>query len=79
MRYIDKECERIRNCLDIDKSICPASISSAVKAEVSEVLLNYMDLQDIDFRVKRSENGTFLIAVVGKVNSFYSLKSSMMD
>ena len=65
--------------LDIDKNICPANISSAVKAEVSEVLVNYMDLKSLDFRVKRNSDGTFMIAVVGKVDSFYSLKSSMID
>lgn len=79
MSYIDKACERIKQCLDIDKNICPANISSAVKAEVSEVLVNYMDLKSLDFRVKRNSDGTFMIAVVGKVDSFYSLKSSMID
>lgn len=79
MSYIDRACERIKQCLDIDKNICPANISSAVKAEVSEVLVNYMDLKSLDFRVKRNSDGTFMIAVVGKVDSFYSLKSSMMD
>mgnify|MGYP000030040988 CR=1 FL=1 len=79
MSYIDRACERIKQCLDIDKNICPANISSAVKAEVSEVLVNYMDLKSLDFRVKRNSDGTFMIAVVGKVDSFYSLKSSMID
>ena len=79
MSYIDRACERIKQCLYIDKNICPANISSAVKAEVSEVLVNYMDLKSLDFRVKRNSDGTFMIAVVGKVDSFYSLKSSMID
>lgn len=79
MSYIDRACERIKQCLDIDKNICPANISSAVKAEVSEVLVNYMDLKSLDFRVKRNSDGTFMIAVVGRVDSFYSLKSSMID
>lgn len=79
MSYIDRACERIKQCLDIDKNICPANISSAVKAEVSEVLVNYMDLKSLDFRVKRNSDGTFMIAVVGNVDSFYSLKSSMID
>lgn len=79
MSYIARACERIKQCLDIDKNICPANISSAVKAEVSEVLVNYMDLKSLDFRVKRNSDGTFMIAVVGKVDSFYSLKSSMID
>lgn len=79
MSYIDRACERIKQCLDIDKNICPANISSAVKAEVSEVLVNYMDLKSLDFRVKRNSDGSFMIAVVGKVDSFYSLKSSMID
>lgn len=79
MGYIDRACERIKQCLDIDKNICPANISSVVKAEVSEVLINYMDLKSLDFRVKRNSDGTFMIAVVGKVDSFYSLKSSVID
>ena len=64
MSYIDRACERIKQSLDIDKNICPANISSAVKAVVSEVLVNYMDLKIFDFRVKRKSDGTFLIAVV---------------
>ncbi len=77
--YSDLEFNRIKNVIERDKCSSPGLISGAIKSEISDVLINYMDLGGVDFRVKSKSGGGYMLAIVVDVKSFYSIKSSMVE
>lgn len=77
--YSDLEFKRIKTVIERDKYSSPGLISGAIKSEISDVLVNYMDLEGVDFRVKSKQSGGYMLAIVVDVKSFYSIKSSMIE
>lgn len=77
--HSDIEYERIKKIIERDKYSSPQYIGGAVKSEIGDVLVNYMDVGGVDFRVKPKTTGGYTLAIVVNVNSFYSIKSSMIE
>lgn len=79
MSFVESEYFRIKNIIGLDKQNSPKGLGSVIKSEIMNVLVNYMDVKNIDFRVKLNNDNTYTIAVVVNTDSFYSIKSSVID
>ncbi len=79
MYYADSEYVRMKNLLAQDKTNNPKSLNSIIKSEIMEVLVNYMEVNCVDYSVKLNNNNTWNVAIVANVKSFYAIKSSFVD
>lgn len=76
MKKIAYEYSRIKNVLIKDKNNKNDKMNNVIKAEIFDVLSNYMEVEGLDCFVGLDEYGKWQIKVVAKASNFYTLKSS---
>ncbi len=79
MYFADLEFNRMKNLLAHDKTNNPKSLNSVIKSEIMDVLLNYMDVNAVNFNVGLNKDNTWTVAITANVKSFYAIKSSFVD
>lgn len=75
--YADREYKRLEGLLSKDKSNINKSVNNVLKAEVYDILSNYMMVDNIECYTNLQKNGAWQIKIVANTNNFYSLKTTM--
>ena len=68
------EYSRIKNVLIKDKTNRNEFLNSVIKAEICELLSNYMEVKGVECFVNFQTGGDWQIKIIANTSNFYSIK-----
>ena len=74
--FVNCEYNRIKSLLSKDKNNTNNGLSSVLKAEIYNLLSNYMKIDNVDCFANLGSDGVWQIKIVAKTNQFYSIKTT---
>lgn len=75
MAHKDYELKRIKNAIDEDEKNNAQSIEFVLRAEIKQVLDNYMDVDRVKYSILK-KNGEIFVNITAKVNTIYQVKTN---